>query len=688
MNPLDEVFQLNRVSRGDPRVTVAILDGPVDLAHKTLAGADLLDLTSDPKIHSRSQTAAFHGTHVCSIIFGQGVGGVRGIAPECRGIVIPIFRDGLEPGTIAPCSQLELAIAIDRAVSYGANIINISGGQYSRNGTIHPILQRTLDTAHASGVLVISATGNDSCRCHHIPSADPTVLAVGAHDQAGVALETSNWGERYRNNGVVAFGQNVLGAVPGGTRQGTGTSFATPVVAGVAALLMSHQLNVGGSIDGAGIHQAIIASAERCFESTETCQRMLAGKLNPIGALKLLLEESLTSKETERNTIMSYPTNNPPQLNPSHQLSPSQNLVPPVPEVIMPSGHQYGEVGDVASAPAVTNPKASVSAPAASVGQPHYQVESPQGGLIPSNNATAPMMDAVQQEESSAQCGVQPSGRGYESGANGSLVYVIGEIGFDYGTEARRDSITSHIIAAGFGDIHPQEQERLAKYLAKNPWDAESVIWTISLNNVPIYAVRPNGPYAAEAYKLLVEFLDDNHKKGPNRSSNHVAIPGRIVGSARLLQTGQTVPVVQPEIRGMANWSTKELVDSTLKGGEKKDKDLVNSLNKILEKIYHEHQNLGILPQDRAINYAASNTTEIKRMIMEAKSNDSGRMFFDNIECEPSPICRPGSECWIIKINFFVHDQTDRSRRMYRFTVDVSDVVPVSLSDMQDWYVR
>jgi cyanobactin maturation PatA/PatG family protease len=288
--------------------------------------------------------------------------------------------------------------------------------------------------------------------------------------------------------------------------------------------------------------------------------------------------------------------------------------------------------------------------------------------------------------------GIQPSSCGCGGSASGSLVYVIGEIGFDYGTEARRDSIVSHIVAAGLGASHPQEEERLARYLDNNPWDAASVIWTISINKVPIYAVKPNGPYAPDAYKKLVEFLDDNHKKSAKRQCNHVAIPGRIVGRVALLRTGHVVPVIEPEIRGMANWDTAELVSAALKNtGDKKDrkdKDLEKSLTKILEKIYQEHQSLGIRPQDRAINYAASNTTEITKMIKDAAENKGGTMFFDNIEFEPSEICRPGSECWIIKINFFVHDQTDRSRRMYRFTVDVSDTVPVSLADMQDWFVR
>lgn len=672
MNQLEDALLIHQLTRGDPRIVIAILDGPVDLNHKSLVGADLRDLSIVPCQSNPSNGAAFHGTHVCSIVFGQGPGGIRGIAPNCRGVVIPIFRDGPTPGSILPCSQVELAVAIDRAVTAGANIINISGGQASASGTVHPILKRVIDRAAESGVLIVSATGNDSCRCHHIPSAYSTVLAVGAHDENGEAIESSNWGERYRVNGVVALGQNVLGAVPGGTRQGSGTSFATPIVTGIAALLMSCQLKTGQPVDGARVQKAIIDSAERCFESTESCQRMLAGKLNPLGALNRLLEESKQmNHEFESTQTMINPNLNvPTDSRISAGLQPSA-------EVVLPS--------TIPPRPTPVNDSAGIESTFAR--NPSYENHSSAEMFAP-QPAALDRPAALQAPSQQPQAGIQPSNCGCSCSASGALVYVIGEIGFDFGTEARRDSITAHIIAAGLGDSHPIEEERLARYLQKNPWDANAIIWTISLNNVPIYAVRPGGPFAPEAFRQLVEFLDDNHKGTKKRSCNHVAIPGRIVGQATLLRTGQNVPVIEPEIRGMANWGTRELVDASLSEKERKDKDLVSSLTKILEKIYCEHQNLGIRPQDRAINYAASNTTELKRMIVAAKSNDSGTLFFDNIECEPSAICRPGSECWVIKINFFVHDQTDRSRRMYRFTVDVSDIVPVSLSDMQDWYVR
>ena len=68
------------------------------------------------------------------------------------------------------------------------------------------------------GVLIVAAGGNDGCECLHVPAALPNVIAVGAMDANGRPLEFSNWGELYRQQGVLAPGENILGAVPGGGR--------------------------------------------------------------------------------------------------------------------------------------------------------------------------------------------------------------------------------------------------------------------------------------------------------------------------------------------------------------------------------------------------------------------------------------------------------------------------------------
>src|SRR5438552_15846306 len=76
---------------GDPRVCVAVLDGPVDLAHTCLRDANVGVVETLVCNNADDGAASQHGTHVASVIFAQHDGPIKGIAPRCRGLVAPIF---------------------------------------------------------------------------------------------------------------------------------------------------------------------------------------------------------------------------------------------------------------------------------------------------------------------------------------------------------------------------------------------------------------------------------------------------------------------------------------------------------------------------------------------------------------------------------------------------------------------
>jgi len=109
---------------GDPRICVAVLDGDVDQSHPCFHQARLTRIPTLIPSVSNQGFATQHGTHVASIIFGQHGGSVQGIAPRCRGLIVPIFSDG-QGDKLAPCSQIDLARAITQAVEQGANVINL-----------------------------------------------------------------------------------------------------------------------------------------------------------------------------------------------------------------------------------------------------------------------------------------------------------------------------------------------------------------------------------------------------------------------------------------------------------------------------------------------------------------------------------------------------------------------------------
>src|SRR5262245_15836848 len=126
----------------------------------------------------------------------------------------------------------------------------------------------------------------------------------------------------------------------------------------------------------------------------------------------------------------------------------------------------------------------------------------------------------------------QPSACGCGCGrtAPAQPVYVLGQLGYDFGTEARRDSIMQHMKHPA----NPYDAEQLLAYLDENPWDTASIIWTLNLDATSVYAIQPQGSFGREIAERLRQFLKEQLKEGVER----VSVPGWIIGSARLL-TGQ-----------------------------------------------------------------------------------------------------------------------------------------------------
>ena len=622
-------------SLGDPRICVAVLDGPVDLSHPSLATANITQIETLVSGIADQGPASQHGTHIASIIFGQHHGPVKGIAPHCRGLIIPVFKDD-GAGSIA-CSQLDLARAISVAIQEDAHIINISGGELTISGTAHPILTDAVRDCSNRGVLIVAAAGNEGCDCLHIPGALPSVLTVGAMSAQGEPLDFSNWGERYRAQGILAPGENILCASSGGvTVRNSGTSYATPVVSGIAALLLSLQLKHGQKPDPHAVRAALLSSAVGCGEgSALDRRRVLVGRLNVSGAMSQIVKEVSAvseSNETQEHT-------------PSGASEDSCLTTP----AIQPA---YAQASESAKPSSSKSTHSTVSNPSS---QRNANLL-PQGSVVPSNITAA-----------ACEC----AGAG---GASPQLVFAIGHLGFDFGTEARRDSIMQHMDQP----TSPQDPNQLLAYLEKNPWDAAAILWTLNLDATPIYAIQSQGAFAIDTYQRLREFLSEQAKGEVER----VSISGYIAGNARLL-TGQIVPIIWPVLRGMYSWNTTALIAAV--GGTAAPEETQGVANFLL-RVYEELRNLGVTPQDRAINYAATNAFQVREVFKDAIKEE---MDLDTIEVERSPICRVDSDCWDVKLTFFNPRKVfEQARKVYRFTVDVSDVVPVMVGPVRPWFVR
>ncbi|MBL7076444.1 MAG: S8 family serine peptidase [Kiritimatiellae bacterium] len=208
-------------------ITVAVLDTTVvpESTRGTVAVVDLLD-------EPTGATPARHGTAVASIITGGGK--VPGVAPGADLLAVRVMGDDGVGNTFT------LAQGVMDAVDRGARVINMSLG----SGGDAPVLGQAIAYAQERGAVIVAAAGNNGSDGVLYPARYAGVLAVGAVDADGRQMYFSNRGERLD---LVAPGLGVTAAgIDGEAIAFSGTSAATPFVAGAVAGVWSESPNMDG----------------------------------------------------------------------------------------------------------------------------------------------------------------------------------------------------------------------------------------------------------------------------------------------------------------------------------------------------------------------------------------------------------------------------------------------------------
>ena len=735
-------------AEGDSSVCLGIIDGCVDLGLPCFAGSNLTE-HRPAWIDNSGIAVAGHGSHVASIIFGQPGSPVRGIAPGCRGLSVPIFHESVE-GRLRPCSQMDLARAISLARGEGARILNISGGEAAPEGVADPFLLDAIRKCRDCDVVIVAAVGNNGDPLPNVPACLDGVLAVGAADKDGLPLGFSNWDARRKISGLLAPGVDIPGTrADGGLGTRSGTSFATPIVTGVLALLWSLLKSQRSDAKLAEVRDALIASALPCSagEPQEQSTRMLCGRINIPGAYAILFGADLSASAILQESA---------GLSQTEHLS-STPLVPALPveeelhamtsqiensafDGVVPStqteiggliSRLEGLVADSvrsATAQAAPPPTAQITNAAPTAMQPAaVQAAAPQAPTAPhlaTAGATGSGLQPADREPGSrgvlpmeaAPPPVQATGfpeNDFVTFRNSQLVFITGEIGYDFGTEARRDYFVQQFQAlfqdnrlreaaeVSEGNIPlPENYKAMATYLNAGridpkynatQADSNALIWTLNTDSIPIYEIRPMGNFDLIIFLTLIDFL----RETAEGLSDRISVAGRILGSKRLYN-GTVVPSIEPTLRGMSNWEPRLLVDLLVDQfkedpakirvleGEGED-ELRERLRNFLDRIYYELRNTGQAPDERAINYLATNAFSAGEVFVEAARD---KMELDKITCEQSAISRPESLCYDVLLTFFDPTQRfEKARKLYRRTVDVSDVMPVNVGSLRSWYV-
>ena len=231
-------------------------------------GADFVNRDGDPSDDNG------HGTHVAGILAARGANrvGVTGVAQRARLMVLKAL------GADAVGSAETMAEAVRYAVANGAKIINMSVSGPGRSQAFEEAVQAASD----AGVLMTVAAGNsghDLDVMPEYPASFPAshVIAVAATGRTGKLIGISNRGVGTVD--IAAPGQGIVSTAKGGDYEiRTGTSMASPHVAGTLVLLASARPDLGAD----ALQAALLGSARRGVAVT-------TGTLDVAGAMRRMV---------------------------------------------------------------------------------------------------------------------------------------------------------------------------------------------------------------------------------------------------------------------------------------------------------------------------------------------------------------------------------------------------------------
>ena len=263
--PLMELPQAWAIEKGDRNVVIAIIDSGIDYRHDDLAPKAWInpgevpengldddgngyiddvygwDFTDAPNLQAEGDylegdnepiDESGHGTHVAGIAGAMpdnGIG-IAGVAWECPLMAI---RAGLSLGGSSRLQDDDSAAAIVYAVDNGASVVNMSWGSERRSF----VIQDAIDYAHTRGAVLVAAAGNSQKPTAIFPAAYRKVIAVASTEQNQQRFYQSNFGASVD---IGAPGNVILSTqIDNRYRLLTGTSMASPHVAGVAALILA-----------------------------------------------------------------------------------------------------------------------------------------------------------------------------------------------------------------------------------------------------------------------------------------------------------------------------------------------------------------------------------------------------------------------------------------------------------------
>lgn len=210
------------VARGDLGIKLGIIDTATNNSHQDLSGR--ITTVTDPALLPPGSGA--HGTHVSGI--------ASAITDNNIGVASIGFASTIYnyPVCTGSCPLSAIIRGINLSADMGMRVINMSlGGPYPDSA-----MNSAVQYAWSKGVVIVAAAGNDGGTSRNYPAGYDNVISVAATTNSGSKAGFSTYGSWVK---VAAPGVSILSSVPGGYGYMSGTSMASPVVAGLAVLCLS-----------------------------------------------------------------------------------------------------------------------------------------------------------------------------------------------------------------------------------------------------------------------------------------------------------------------------------------------------------------------------------------------------------------------------------------------------------------
>jgi thermitase len=229
-------------NKGSRKVTIAVIDTGVDYNHNGLkpnmvAGYDFRDNDADPQDLTSAQNPG-HGTHCAGIVGATGLvdGGIQGISPEVS--MMPIRFLGADGS-----GDLEGGIkSIDYAIEKKVQVISASWGAAVDAATAQPLIE-AIKRADAAGIIFVAAAANDGKNNDQV-----SMYPANAGTPNMIAVAASNSSDTKPYVSIAAPGDAIMSTLPSNKYGNlSGTSMATPLVAGLVAFLKAQDPSLTGA---------------------------------------------------------------------------------------------------------------------------------------------------------------------------------------------------------------------------------------------------------------------------------------------------------------------------------------------------------------------------------------------------------------------------------------------------------